>query len=305
MTGGERVYRDRASGELRREVVHAEAFLDWLYNARAGRAVEWLLARSPLPSRLYGWLQGRRASRRRIRPFVARMGIDMSECPRPVDSFASFAEFFTRRIDLARRPLAADERACLCPVDGKVLVRERLAPFAPIAVKRATLTLSSLLDDAALARSYEGGSLAVCRLGLADYHHVHFPDAGTPGRPVRVRGRYHAGGPYARGRLVPVFAENVRVRTPFDSDRFGRVQIVEVGALTVGSVRQAFEPGVRVARGAHKGWFEIGGSTVVLVFPPGAIAFDADLVSWSARGVETAVRVGEALGLAPRERPGR
>ena len=298
MSAAARLYRDRATGELRRETVYAEGLLDWLYNARPGRLVESVLSAGPGPSRLYGWLQRRRFSRRRIRPFVERMGIDMSECPRPVESFSSFAEFFTRPIDLARRPLAADERTCLCPVDGKVLVHEGLDPEAPVQVKRATLTLSSLLGDSGLARSYAGGGLAVCRLGLADYHHVHFPDAGTPGPAQRVPGRYHAAGPYARGWLVPVFAENVRARTAFDSDHFGPMQIVEVGALTVGSIRQAFRPGARVGRGAHKGWFEIGGSTVVLLFPRGAVAFDPDLVESSARGLETAVRMGESLGRA-------
>lgn len=299
MSAAALVYRDRATGERRHEVVHAEAFLDWLYNAWGGRPVERLLSGSAGPSRLYGWLQRHRFSRRRIRPFVERMGVDMAECPRPVESFTSFADFFTRRIDLARRPLAGDERTCLCPVDGKVLVHEGLHPETPLQIKRATLTLASLLGDRALARSYDGGSLAVCRLSLADYHHVHFPDGGTPGPAVPVPGRYHAGGPYSRARLVPVFAENVRARTPFDSDHFGSMQIVEVGALTVGSIRQAFRPGVRVERGAHKGWFELGGSTVVLVFPRGAITFDADLPLWSASGVETAVRMGESLGQAP------
>lgn len=296
MSADERIYRDRATGELRRETVYAEGFLDWLYNGRGGRVAEAFLAARPGPSRLYGWLQRRRASRRRIRPFVERMGIDMTECPQGVDSFASFAEFFTRRIDLSRRPFASDERACLSPVDGKVRVHEGLKPEAALRVKRTTLSLVSLLGDPALARSYASGSLAVCRLGLADYHHVHFPDAGAPGPAELVPGRYHAGGPYARGWLVPVFAENVRARTAFDSDHFGRMQIVEVGALTVGSIRQSFRPGARVERGAHKGWFELGGSTVVLVFPPGAIAFDSDLADWSARGVETFVRMGERLG---------
>ncbi len=298
MSAEARVYRDRATGELRPETIYAAGFLDWLYNARAGRLAESALAAGPVPSRLYGWLQRRRLSRRRIRPFVERMGIDMSECPRPVESFSSFAEFFTRPIDLSRRPIAADERACLCPVDGKVLVREGLDPEAPVEIKRTTLTVSGLLGDARLARTYEGGALAVCRLGLADYHHVHFPDAGTPGPAQRVRGRYHAGGPYARRWLVPVFAENVRARTAFASDQFGPMQIMEVGAFTVGSIRQAFRPGTRVGRGAHKGWFEIGGSTVVLLFTRGAVAFDEDLVESSARGLETAVRVGESLGRA-------
>jgi phosphatidylserine decarboxylase len=74
--------------------------------------------------------------------------------------------------------------------------------------------------------------------------------------------------------------------------------LVEVGAFTVGSIRQRFEPGRRVARGEEKGFFEPGGSTVVLAFRPGAIAFDTDLVSRSAAGVETFVRMGDSLGRA-------
>jgi phosphatidylserine decarboxylase len=127
---------------------------------------------------------------------------------------------------------------------------------------------------------------------------VHFPAAGVPAVARSVPGRYDASGPYPRRRLLPFYSENHRMVTCFASDRFGPMALVEVGALTVGSIRQAFEPGRPVAKGAHKACFALGGSTVVIVFSRGAVSFDADLVGWSARGLETGLRMGERIGSA-------
>jgi phosphatidylserine decarboxylase len=175
-------------------------------------------------------------------------------------------------------------------------------PYVPVdatfRIKRAAFNLESLLRDAALAREFAGGSMAVCRLGLSDYHHFHFPDSGTPGPPIALRGRYHAGGPYAERALVPFFAENHRMLTLFDSDHFGRMAMIEVGALTVGSIQQRFRPGARVAKGEPKGVFELGGSTVVLLFRKGAIELDQELCALTAQEVECYVRMGRPLGQA-------
>ena len=113
-----------------------------------------------------------------------------------------------------------------------------------------------------------------------------------------INGSLYAGGPYARRRWVPFYDENLRSVTLFDSDHCGRIGIVEVGAFTVGSIRQCFEQRCHVAKGDHKGYFEIGGSTVVLLFEPGRIVIDADLCRNTEAGIETAVRMGERIGRA-------
>jgi phosphatidylserine decarboxylase len=80
------------------------------------------------------------------------------------------------------------------------------------------------------------------------------------------------------------------------TESFGAIAMLEIGAFTVGSIRQDYADGMAVAKGEHKGRFELGGSTVVLLFEPGMIRLDADLCDRSAAGVETYVRFGEALG---------
>ena len=74
--------------------------------------------------------------------------------------------------------------------------------------------------------------------------------------------------------------------------------IVEIGALTVGSIVQTFEPHAWVARGQKKGFFQLGGSTVVLLFQRGMIRFDDDLQQNTAKGLETEVQMGASVGRA-------
>ncbi len=294
------VYLDRSSGELRREPVHAARTLSWLYNTTTGGAILGLLTRTRTFSWLYGRLNELPLSRRRIEPFVAAMGVDLEGCVRSLNEYGSFADFFTRELHPWVRPVASGAGVCVSPCDGRVLVHPRVDASSEFPVKRARFSLSTLLQDAGLTARLDGGAMAIVRLGMADYHHVHFPAAGVPQATRRLSGRYHAGGPYARTWLVPFYGENVRMLTPLASDAFGPVVMVEIGALAVGSVRQAFQPGVRVERGQRKACFALGGSTVVLLFQAGAIRFDADLEAASRCGLEVHLRMGERLGSAAR-----
>ncbi|MBI5266097.1 MAG: phosphatidylserine decarboxylase [candidate division Zixibacteria bacterium] len=289
---------DRTTGRLCRETVFADRFLDWSYNSRLGWLFTRFIASRPIVSRLYGWTQRQPWSRRRIEPFVAHMGIDCDELAQPLSSFDNFAEFFTRRIKPTCRPIDPDPCACVSPVDGKILAFQQIAPAEVIEVKRHRFTLEQLLRDRATAERFSGGSLVIIRLTLADYHHFHFPDSGIPGETPIINGSLFAGGPYARRRWVPFYKENLRAMTMFDSDHFGRIGIIEVGAFTVGSVKQCFRARHHVAKGDPKGYFEIGGSTVVLLFEPGRMVLDPDLCRNSEAGIETAVRMGERIGHA-------
>ena len=294
-------YYDRRSGALRTEPVYAQAFLHWLYNTWAGATLAGLLTR-PWPSRVYGWANGRPWSRRRIRPFVEQMGIDMGGSLKGIDEFRSFNDFFTREIDAKSRPVCQESRACAAPCDGKVLAYPHVDAGRSFRIKRSTFDLGGLLRDGALAKAFAGGSLVISRLSLADCHHFCFPDSGIPEAARAIDGRLHAGGPYALDKLVPFFTENQRMVTRFESDHFGPMAIVEVGALTVGSIRQRFQPGARVAKGDAKGFFEPGGSTVVLIFRKGAIRLDDDLCRATLQEIETFVRRGESIGRAPSSR---
>jgi phosphatidylserine decarboxylase len=289
-------YYERHSGLLRTEPVFAARLLFWSYDTYLGRAIGQFLLRQPLLSRAYAWLNRRRFSRRRIAPFAKAMCIELSDCLRPLAAYDSFCDFFIREIDLQRRPIDPDPRACVTPADGRVYVLPQVEARHSFCIKGGRFTLADFLADEALTRRYAGGAMAIVRLHLADYHHFHFPVAGIAGPPRRIPGRLHAVGPYARRWPIPFFGENRRMLTQITTRGFGVICMAEIGACTVGSIRQTFDPRTLHEKGARKGYFELGGSTVVLLFEPGAVAFDEDLLEHSAAGMETYLRLGERLG---------
>jgi phosphatidylserine decarboxylase len=291
-------YYDRYRRELREEETHASRLLSWMYNTVLGNLATELFLKRRAVSRLYGRIHRLRWSRKKIVPFVRKMGIDPSELSSGIDGYATFHDFFIRETDYSQRPVNPDPGVCVCPVDGKVLAYASVSRDAHFRIKRSSFNLSEFVRNEAVTESFSGGAMAVCRLNLADNHHFHFPDSGFPSEPVAIEGFCHAGGPYSLQRLTPFFSENRRVLTSFESDHFSSMLIVEIGALTVGSIIQAYSPGTRVAKGDHKGYFDLG-STVVLLFRKGTIKFDPDLLANTERDIETYVRYGDSLGRVP------
>nr|WP_321464623.1 phosphatidylserine decarboxylase [uncultured Desulfobulbus sp.] len=289
-------YYDRYRQRVEQEQVYADSLLAWAYNTRCGRWILALVLKQPCFSRLYGWYCRQPMSRRMIRPFVKKMHVDTTEITRPLASYGSFHAFFTREIDLGKRPVHPEGRVCIAPTDGKVLAYSHVRAGTTFRVKRSAFNLESFLADSGLARDYNGGSMMIGRLCFREYHHFHFPDSGVPGAAVSIPGFLHAGGPYAEHGLVPFYAENHRVRTPFEADHFGPMLLVEIGAMAVGSIHQLYRPGTRVGKGERKGFFAPGGSTVVLLFKKGVIDFDEDLLANTERGLETSIRMGDSIG---------
>jgi phosphatidylserine decarboxylase len=87
--------------------------------------------------------------------------------------------------------------------------------------------------------------------------------------------------------------------TRIESEAFGLVVMIEIGATNVGSFEYTFKPGVRVAKGAEKGYFKFGGSSTVTLFERGRIELAMDLAETSRRGIELYARMGDRLGKRP------
>jgi len=64
----------------------------------------------------------------------------------------------------------------------------------------------------------------------------------------------------------------------------------------VGSIQQTFAAGKTYAKGEEKGYFSFGGSCLILLFEPGMIAFDPDLIAASIKKMEVRGQLGQSLG---------
>ncbi|KAG1840151.1 phosphatidylserine decarboxylase 2, partial [Suillus subluteus] len=147
-------------------------------------------------------------------------------------------------------------------------------------IKGREFSIARLLGDVYRdeAERYVGGPLAIFRLTPQDYHRFHVPVDGRIGEIKDVKGEYYTVNPQAIRSALDVYGENVRKIVPIDSPQFGRVMVVCVSAMMVGSIKTTVEEGQDVKRGQELGYFAFGGSTIVVLFEKGAVEWDEDLV---------------------------
>ena len=134
---------------------------------------------------------------------------------------------------------------------------------------------------------------------MGDYHRYAYVDSGRMGEETRIPGVYHTVNPAAASRY-PIYRENTREYALLESDHFGTLLQMEVGAAMVGRIVNNPVP-ARVQRGAEKGRFEFGGSTVIVLLQKGAAVIDEDIVRNTAADNETVVHLGEKIGIAAKE----
>lgn len=72
---------------------------------------------------------------------------------------------------------------------------------------------------------------------------------------------------------------------------------MEVGALCIGRIKNNHEE-YKFKKGEEKGYFEFGGSTIVLLFKKGVLNLDDDILRNSNEDIETIVKYGERIGKA-------
>ena len=271
------------------EQAKESAALRFLYRTVVGRVFLKLLTARWI-SKLCGAFLNTRLSKPQIRRFVNGNGIDLSQFES--DNFRCFNDCFSRKIKNGLRPFSADEAVLFSPCDG-LRSAYRLKEKTVLPVKQSAYTLSSLLRDDTLAERYRDGVCLVFRLCVTHYHRYCYPVSGVKGENVFLKGRLHTVRPIAL-EAGPIFTENCREYTVIDTERFGSVLQMEVGAMLVGKILNHHGSG-RVTRGEEKGMFLYGGSTIILLFEKDKASVNERFFEATANGEETPVVMGETL----------
>jgi phosphatidylserine decarboxylase len=290
------LYFDRYTGKVEAERVYGGDALRFTYTSPLGAVLLFAAGRRRWFSRLCGMWMRRRGSRRGIRPFIDAYGLDAAEFLKRPEEFGSFNEFFIRELKPSARPIDPDPDSVAFPAEGRHLGFADVSRVDAIVVKNQSFDLPALLADTTLAERHRGGTGVVSRLCPTDFHRFHFPAAGVPGAPCLLPGPLYSVSPIALRRRIRILFENKRLVTRLESERFGLVTIVEIGATCVGSIVSTFRPGEPVAKGAEKGYFQFGGSSIITLFEPGRVRLEADLIEQTAQGRELFARVGDRMG---------
>jgi len=292
-------YIDRATQKKEVEKIAGHRLLLFFYgNSWLSFFCLPLLSRLSFVSKFYGWLQKKPSSARNVAPFIQTYKIDSSEFVKT--SFTSFNDFFIRKLKRERRPIIADPRRAALPADGRYLAFPNVQDVGKFYIKGKSFDLTSLLQNPPYARRYEEGSMVIARLCPTDYHRYHFIADGIPGKAREISGDLYSVNPIALHKKLSILWTNKRVVTDFETDLFGKVLYIEIGATCVGTIHQTYSPGVRVCKGEEKGYFSFGGSCLVILFEKDRIVLDRDLVTHSEQGFETKACFGESLGIALR-----
>lgn len=266
------------------------ASLRFLYNTAVGR----LLLR-PLISRavsdLCGSFLDSGVSKPLIGQFVRKYSIDLDDYE--ICEYNSFNEFFTRKVKCDRRPIDTDPSALISPCDG-LLSAYHITEDTVIPVKQSRYTISSLLGGDPRAENFRNGLCLVFRLCVDNYHRYCYIDAGTVGESVFIKGRLHTVRPIAL-ESAPVFTENCREYTIIETENFGEIAQIEVGAMLVGKIQN--HRGRRcVMRGEEKGMFLYGGSTVIVLLQEGRADLPEEIFDATRNQAEIPVRMGQKIG---------
>jgi phosphatidylserine decarboxylase len=243
-----------------------------------------------------------------ISKFVREFKPDVSEAAQPdALSYGSFNEFFTRALREGVRPVEADPRILVSPVDGTVSQIGRLDGSRLLQAKGHSFTLEALLAGSSAAETFRGGNFATLYLAPYNYHRIHMPMAGTLRAAWYVPGHLFSVNAVTAESVPNLFARNERVVCLFESGTEAFAMVL-VGALFVGSIATVWHGDVTprtprkltelpldrsrsslsLEKGAEMGRFNMG-STVILLTPAGSSDWRQPLAPGSR------IRMGEAL----------
>lgn len=285
-------YVDRTTGKIKTEKVMAGTGLFWLYNNPIGELSLSVLMKRKVVTELYGKYMHTHWSARKIVPFIRQYNIDTSRFE--MGRFSSFNDFFIRKLKPEARKIDTAKQVVVSPVDGKCLAWSHM-DSTDFIVKGVRFNVTNFLQNDSLAKLYKDGSLLLFRLAPTDYHRYHFPLSGNISSVHKISGYYYSVNPIAIKKDIWIFFENKRQYQIIHSKLFGNVIMSEIGATMVGSMIQTHH-GTTAVKGEEDGYFQFGGSSVILLFKKGTVNIDPDLLQNTKGHLETSVKMGEHVG---------
>lgn len=240
--------------------------------------------------------------------------INLVEVRDPIESFASFQDFFVRALAPGARPIDPAPDVIVSPCDGTWGESGSIEDGRLLQVKGRPYSLAALLGNVVDAKGYEGGSFATLYLSPGDYHRFHSPCDVSVSRLRYLPGSLWPVNPAGLSGVEALFAQNERIcafMNVLGHPEPEGICVVAVGATMVGKIRLNFDslttnrpraveetreygeayatPAPRLNAGAEWGRFEFGSTLVVLV------SSEAGQIDFQEAG--TRVRMGSRIGL--------
>ncbi|MDQ7058787.1 MAG: phosphatidylserine decarboxylase [Ghiorsea sp.] len=292
---------NRRENKMDIEKVYGDGAVKFAYGNPIGRILGTVIA-SKMFSRLYGKSQDSLKSGRKVAPFINNFHIPIDQYQKgsfqenPIEtSYQSFNEFFIRKFKEGQRTFTTHDQEMGAFAEARYFAHESMTDELNVPVKGSMLRAVDLIADAELAKDFIGGPLMIARLCPVDYHRYHYPDDGKTLKAFTVAGDLHSVNPLALKYRQDIFIKNERRVSILETEHFGKLAYIEVGATCVGKIVQSFDESKPFKKGDEKGYFLFGGSTVVLCGEKGKWMPSQDILDNTKNGIETYIQLGDVV----------
>ncbi|MGQ4002198.1 archaetidylserine decarboxylase [Francisellaceae bacterium CB300] len=205
-----------------------------------------------------------------------------------INDYATFNEFFTRKLRDGVRPINNNSNIISSPADGILSEFGKIENNTLIQAKGKDFSLEALIANSSKTNFTD---FATVYLSPKDYHRVHMPIDGRLTKMVYIPGKLFSVNKTTANKIDSLFAKNERLVCYFDT-KIGEIAVIFVGALLVagietvwhGKIAPNYYKGVQTwdynneqykiefKKGDTLGWFNFG-STIVNLFPNNKISF--------------------------------
>ena len=285
------IYISRERNSKDNIITESSKALNFFYNTFVGRIILKIIITKPI-SNLIGIYMNSRISKFKIKKFINKNNINTYEYE--YKHYKSYNDFFTRKVIQYKRPINASKDVLISPCDSKLLAY-RINNDLTLNIKDAYYSIDSLVEED-IVHEYIDGYALVFRLSTDNYHRYCYIDSGKKGENFYIKGKFHTVQPISLNHYN-FFKTNSREWTILKTKNFGKVIDIDIGALGVGRIKNNHGEH-EFKKGEEKGYFEFGGSTIVMLFKKNTIELDHDIIENSKEGIETIVKYGEKIGKA-------
>ena len=286
---------ERETKRIVKQEIHMAKALWFLYHTRIGRFLfRWVFCSGPA-AHICGLYMKSPLSTGKIHKFLKIHPVNHEIYEKGMNGYVSFNDFFIRKLRDPHKLVDMDRGRLVSPADSQVLAYD-IDEDLIIPVKGSSYTISELLNADPIWENYIDGKCLVFRLAPHNYHRYCYCDNGRQSDVRTIKGKLHSVNPIAVIDKVKIYSQNYRQYAVLNTENFGNIIQIEIGAMLIGKIRNHHMGACDVRKGEEKGLFEYGGSAIIMLIENGCAEIDQDILDNSKTGLETAVRYGERIG---------
>ncbi|MEM6762019.1 MAG: phosphatidylserine decarboxylase [Pseudomonadota bacterium] len=196
----------------------------------------------------------------------------------------TFNQFFARQVKPGKRPIAGlgDGSTVVAPADGQFRGVFPVSEDVSINVKGIEYSIHELLDGSEYADAFAGGTFVHAYQAITDYHRFHVPFAGEIVERKNIAGYVWLDlEETPDGEFISVDETGFQWRQErgiivLSTENIGLVALVAVGMGLVADVNLTPDLGANLYKGEEFGFFQFGGSDMIMVFQKDMVDITAE-----------------------------